>query len=133
LGSVNYNYGPNSTISLTIAESLSQASVGITRSFSAQENTSLALQASHRLTVRLQALADLTYTYSAFTAPVAGSTVSRAANEQSTTAHVGLSYSFRDWLSGTVNCYHNQLLSSNPGVVTPYSSNQISLGMTVSY
>ena len=133
LGSVVYNYGPDNTITLTLAESLSQASVGITRSFSAQKNTSLALQASHRLTVRLQAAAALTYTYSAFTARVAGGPGSGTANEQSSTAHLGLSYRFRDWLSGGADYYHNQILSSNLGVVAPYSSNQISLGMTVSY
>jgi len=131
LGSVVYNYGPNDTITLTIAESLAQASVGITSSFSAQKNTSLALQASHRLTVRLQASADLTYTYSTFISRVAGGTGS--ANEQASTVHLGLSYKFRDWLSGGADYNHNQILTSNRGVVAPYSSNQISLGMTVSY
>jgi len=133
LGSVVYNYGPDSTITLTIAESLSESSVGITRTFSAQKNTSLVLSANHRLTVRLQALADLTYTFSTFTARVAGSTGSGAANEQASTAHLGLSYRFRDWLSGAADYNHNQILSSNQRVVAPYSNNQISLGMTVSY
>ena len=133
LGSVVYNYGLYDAITLTIAESLSQASVGITRTFSAQKNTTLAIQATHRLTVRLQALADLTYAYSAFTARVAGGAGAGTANEQASTAHLGLSYAFRDWLSGGVNYYHYQILSSNQEVATPYSRNQISLGMTVSY
>jgi hypothetical protein len=133
LGSVVYNYGPNSTITLTIAEALSEASIGANRTFSAQKNTSLALQASHRLTVRLQALADLTLMYSTFAEQVAGRTGSGTASDEAVTAHLGLSYRFRDWLSGAVDYYHNQIFSSNQGVLAPYSQNQIFLGMTVSY
>jgi hypothetical protein len=132
LGSIVYNYGPSSAITLTMAESLSEANIGVTRSFSAQQNTSLSLQANHRLTARLSALADFTYTYSTFTAPVAGTSKTSSANEQSETAHVGLSYSFREWLSAGINYYHNQI-SSNTSVVAPYSSNQIYLAMTATY
>lgn len=133
LGSVVYNYGPDSTITLTVAEALSQANIQANRTFSAQKNTSLALQASHRLTARLQASAGLTYTYSTFIEQVAGFTGSAAATDEALTTHLGLTYRFRDWLSGAVDYYHNQIFSSNQGVIAPYSGNVISLGITVSY
>lgn len=141
-GSLVYNYGPASALTLTIAESLSSASLGATRQFSAQENTSFALQASHRLTTRLRALADLTYVYSTFTAPLS-STVTVKPTEQALTAHLGLSYAFREWLSANLDYYYFQLTVSKatiivpPGVpvqvVEPYDRNQVSLGMTLTY
>jgi hypothetical protein len=141
-GSLVYNYGPASTLSLTIAESLSSASLGVTRQFSAQENTSFALQANHRLTTRLHAVADLTYVDSTFTAPLS-STVTVKPTEQALTGHLGLSYAFREWLSANLDYYYFQLTVSKatiivpPGVpvqvVQPYDRNQVSMGMTLTY
>lgn len=141
-GALVYNYGPASTLSLTVAESLSSAGLGGTRQFSAQENTSFALQASHRLTTRLHAVADLTYVDSTFTAPLSP-TITVKPTEQSLTGHFGLSYAFREWLSANLDYYYFQLTVSKatiivpPGipvqVVQPYDRNQVSLGMTLTY
>ena len=69
---LTYNYGPASTITLTLAQALSQATVGVTRQFSAQQNSSLDLQVNHRITVRLHVFGDIAYTYSSFTQPLGG-------------------------------------------------------------
>jgi hypothetical protein len=134
-GILAYNYNTDSTISLAIAQSLSAASVGVTRSYSAQENTSLALQVNHRLTPRLRALADLTYTYSTFTAPLAGTSVTLKPNEQALTSHFGLGYTFRDWLSVGMDYYHTELAVTASALtgIQPYSRNQISVGITLGY
>ncbi len=70
---LTYNYGPASTITLTLAQALSQATVGVTRQFSAQQNSSLDLQVNHRITARLHIFGDIAYTYSSFTQPLGGS------------------------------------------------------------
>ena len=131
-GSLIYNYGPASTLSLTLAEALSSASLGVTRQFSAQENTSFALQANHRLTVRLRAVADLTYVYSSFTAPLLP-TLTVKPNDQALTGHLGFNYAFRDWVSAVLDYYHTQLVSSDARLIQPYERNQVSLGMTLTY
>lgn len=131
-GSVVYNYGPSSTISLTIAQSLSEATVGISRQFSAQENTSLALQINHRITVKLHALADVTYNYSSFTAPLTP-TVTVSPNDQAITAHFSIGYDIREWVSAVMDYSHTELISSDTTLVPPYSRNQISIGMTLAY
>jgi hypothetical protein len=129
LGSIVYNYGPVSTLTLTVSESLSEANFGSTGAFSAQQNTSVALQANHRVTAKLSAVADLAYTYSTFTAPVTGFGPSNP-SEQATSAHIGLRYYFQNWLSATTDYSHTEITST---VVQPYSRNTISVGMTVSY
>ncbi|HUI08661.1 MAG TPA: outer membrane beta-barrel protein [Verrucomicrobiae bacterium] len=131
-GSLVYNYGPENTLALTVAESLSEATLQGTRQYSAQQNTSFSLQAEHRLTARLRASADLTYTYSTFTAPLLpGLTVKPS--EQALTGHLGLNYAFRDWLSAVMDYYYSKLGSSDPILIQPYDRNRISLGMTVTY
>ncbi|MGO9245723.1 MAG: hypothetical protein ACLQDC_13255, partial [Verrucomicrobiia bacterium] len=67
-GSLIYNYGPLDTISLIVAESLSSTGVQITRSYSAQQTTSLDLQVNHRVTVRLHTVGEVTYSDNSFTA-----------------------------------------------------------------
>jgi hypothetical protein len=131
-GSLVYNYGPSSTISLTIAQSLSEASVGIARGFSAQENTSLALQINHRITVNLHTLADVTYNYSSFTAPLTP-TITVSPNDQAITAHIGIGYDFKQWASAVMDYSHTELISPNPTLIAPYTRNVISIGMTLTY
>ena len=131
-GSLVYNYGPISTLSLTAAESLSASTLGVTREFSAQQNTSVALQVNHRLTARLTAVADLTFVYSSFTAPLfPGVTVSPS--EQALTAHVGFNYAFRNWVSAVMDYYHYELVSSNSLLIQPYERNTIFLGLGLTY
>jgi hypothetical protein len=132
LGALVYNYGPASSLSLTIAESLSSASLGVTRQFSAQENTSVALHVNHRLNARLHALADLTYVYSTFTSPLLpGVTVKP--NEQALTGHLGFNYALREWVSAVLDYYYTELLSSDTSLIQPYTRNQVSVGMTLGY
>lgn len=138
LGSLVYNYGPLSSASLTIAQSLTEASLGITRSFSAQENTSVALQINHRLTTRLRVVIDASYVYSAFTQALAGSTVTTSPgqvspNEQSISGHLGFNYAFRDWLSAVLDYSHTELITSDQRIITPYTRNQVSLGVSLTY
>jgi hypothetical protein len=138
LGSLVYNYGPLSSASLTIAQSLTEASVGITRSFSAQENTSVALEVNHRLTTRLSALIDASYVYSAFTSRLAGSSATNSTsqvspNEQSITAHLSFNYAFRDWVSAVFSYNHTELLTSDRRIIAPYERNQVSMGVTLTY
>ena len=115
-----------------IAQALSQATIGVSRQFSAQQNTSVALQINHRLTVRLHALANVTYNYSTFTAPIFAN-VTVSPNDQALTAHLGIGYDFRQWLSAVMDYYHTELISSDPRLIEPYTRNQISIGMSVSY
>ena len=130
-GTLVYNYNIDSSILLTVAQSLSEASVGVTRNFSAQENTSLALQINHRLTAKLRARGDVTYVYSSFTAPLTP-TVTLKPNEQAVTSHFGLSYAFREWLSANADYYHTDLSSSSP-LIEVYTRNQVSVGITLTY
>ncbi len=127
--SVVYNYGPNSTISANVGTSLSAATVGVTRNFSASQNTSFSLRASHRVTARLQAVADGSYVYSNFKQPLQTSTLS--AQEQSIAGHLGLSYAFREWLSAVADYYYTELISDLPNQA--YTRNQVSLGVSLTY
>ena len=134
MGSLVYNYGPLSTVTLTIAQSLSEASVGVTRSFSAQENTSIELQVNHQLTSRLKVIIDASYVYSAFTAALAGSTAGQVSpSEQSISDRLSLNYAFREWLSAVLNYTRTELLSSDQRIIAPFERNQISLGLTLTY
>jgi len=149
-----YNYGPVDTITLTLAQSLSQASVGITRQFSATQNTSLDLQLNHRLTARLRTVGEISYVYSSFTQPLGGSTttgpvavggfgsptfigpfggITVTPNDQSLMCHLGLSYSFRDWASAVMDYYYTELVSSDASLIQPYTRNQISAGISLAY
>ena len=153
-GSFVYNYGPFSTISLTIAQSLSAATVGITREFSAQQSTSFVLDISHRLTTRLRANGDITYADSSFIQPLGvggttgpipvggfgdptfigpppGSTVKP--NDQALTLHLGLNYAFRTWVSAVLDYSYSQLASSDSRLIQPYTRNQVSTGITLAY
>ena len=134
-GSLVYNYGPFSSITLTIAQALSEASLGANRSFSAQENTSMALQIHHRITARLSVEADGTYVYTTLTAPLEtlqGTAVTLRPNDEGLTGHLNCSYIFRDWLSVSLDYYRTQLASSSV-LIQPYSHNQISLGVVLTY
>ena len=151
-GSLVYIYGPISTISLSLAQSLSEATVGVNRQFSAQQNTSLDLQISHRITARLRAIGELTYVYGSFVSPLGQTTVTRIPvggfgnptptgpegvilkpNDQALTAHLGLSYSFRDWVSAVLDYYYTDLVSSDPALIQPFTRNQISTGISLTY
>ncbi len=151
-GSLVYNYGPISTITLTLAQSLSEATVGVTREFSAQQNTSLDLQVSHRITARLRAIGELTYVYGSFVSPLGQTSATRVPvggfgnptftgpegitlkpNDQALTAHLGLSYAFRDWASAVMDYYYTDLVSSDALLIEPYTRNQISAGISLSY
>jgi hypothetical protein len=151
-GSLVYNYGPVSTITLTIAQALSEATVGVTREFSAQENTSLDLQVSHRITARLRALGDITYVYSSYVSPLGNTGVTRvpiggflnptftgaegivvSPSAQALTAHLNLNYAFRDWISAVIDYYYTQSISSDTGLIPSYTRNQISTGISLSY
>lgn len=134
-GSLVYNYGPLNTVSFTAGYSLSQVTVGFTRQFSASQNTSFSLQLTHRLTTRLNLLVDASYVYSSFVSPIPGPpgapAVSASATEQQLLAHLGLSYSFREWLALNVNYQYTQLTTDLPGL--KYDRNQIGLGFTLTY
>ena len=151
-GSLVYNYGPINTISLNLGQSLNEASVGVTRQFSGQQNTSLDLQISHRLTVRLRAIGEITYVYSSFVSPLGETTVTRIPvggfqnptftgplgitlkpNDQALTAHLGLNYAFRDWASAVLDYYYTDLVSSDVALIQPYTRDQINVGITLTY
>jgi hypothetical protein len=133
-GTIVYNYGPNNSVSLTLAHSLSEASAGVTRNFSAQENTTLYLVVNHQIMTKLRGVADLSYTYSSFTTPLQGVVVTVVSpNDQSVVGHVGLNYGFRDWLSAVLDYSHTVLTSSDSRLIGPYYRNQISMGLTLSY
>lgn len=135
-GSLNYNYGPKDLISLVAAEALSSASVGITRSFSAQESTTLALQVNHQFTTALHTSIGATYAYSTFTSQVVGQNLvplNVTPSDQAITAHWGIGYDFQKWLSAQLSYDYTRLISSNANLVPPFSRDQISLGMTLSY
>ena len=128
--SLIYQYGPESTLSASAGHSLSAASVGITRDFSASENTTLALQINHRVTIRLRALADFAYTFSTFESALPGRS-STTAEEQAITGHLGVNYAFRVWLSVVADYYYTKLFSDLAG--RAYERNQIGVGVTLSY
>jgi hypothetical protein len=135
-GSLIYNYGPLDSISLIVAESLSSASVEITQSFTAQENTSLSFQLNHRFTSRLHTVVDAAYVNSSFTAQVIGQTLvpqNVTPSDQSITGHWGIGYDFRIWLSAGLDYYYTRLASSNVRLVQPYSRDQIGVRLTLAY
>ncbi len=153
-GSLAYIYGPNSTITLTLAQALSESSLGVNRQFSAQQNSSFVLQISHRAGPRLRVIGDITYVYSSFTQPLGASGTSGpvpvggfqdptfigplgagtvSPNDQSLTGHLGLSYSFRDWVSAVLDYYYTELISSDAALVQPYTRNQITAGISLTY
>ena len=153
-GSLVYIYGPISTITLTAAQSLNEATVGVNRQFSAQQNTSFVLQISHRLTARLRAIGDITYVYSSFTQPLgAGATTGPIEvggfqnptfiesqgggtikpNDQTLTAHLGLNYAFRIWMSAVLDYNYTELVSSDARLIQPFSRNQITTGISLIY
>jgi hypothetical protein len=149
-----YNYGPIDTITLTLAQALSEATVGANRQFSAQQNTSFVVQISHRLTARLRAIGDITYVYGSFVAPLGGGSTAGpiavggfgnptfigpfgggtvSPNDQSLTAHLGLSYAFRNWVSAVLDYNYTELTSSDALLIQPYTRNQISTGISLTY
>jgi hypothetical protein len=131
-GSFVYNYGPASTLSLTVAESLSSASLQFNRQFSTQQSTSFSLQANHRLTARLRAITDLTYTYSTFSQPIFPGLTLKPSQE-ALTAHLAFNYAFRDWLSAVFDYSYTQLVSSDSRFIQPYERNRVSVGLTYTY
>ena len=152
LGSLVYNYGPVDTITLTLAQSLNEATVGVTRQFSGQQNTTLDLQISHRLTARLRALGGLTYVYSSFVSPLGQTSTTRipvggfqnptftgptgitvTPNDEALTAHLGLTYAFRDWMSIVLDYFYTQSVSSDVNLIQPYTRNQVNIGVSLIY
>ncbi len=131
LGVLTYNYAQDSSISLNFAQSLSEASVGISREFSAQENTSVSLALNHKITTRLSTFANASYVHSSFKESV--STFSLSGQEDQLTGQVGLSYAFRDWLSGNLSYAYTRIFPTTVTAVTPYYRNQVNLGMTLTY
>jgi hypothetical protein len=134
--SLIYNYGPASSVALTLAQSLTEASLGATRDFSAAENTSAALQVHHRITARLSVEADATYVYSTFSEPLetlVGTQLTLSPNDQAITAHLNGYYTFRDWLSMSLDYWRTQLTSSNSLLIQPYTHNVVSLGIVLVY
>lgn len=130
---LTYNYGPSSRLTMTIAQSLTEASLGSTSSFSAQENTSFALQAYHRITVRLHVTADASYVYSTFKEPLGGTVGTLKPHEQAATGHIGLGYDLRTWISVVADYSYTQLLSSDERIIAPYTRDLVSVGITLSY
>lgn len=135
-GSLIYNYGPLDSISLVVAESLSAASVQVTRNFSAQQTTSLDVQVNHRFTARLHTVAEATYSDNSFTAELLNQQLqvrNTKPDDQAITAHWGIGYDFRIWLSAGIDYYYSKLLSSDVNLVQPYSRDQIGVKLTLSY
>ena len=135
-GSLIYNYGPMDSISLVAAESLSGASLQVTRSYSAQQTTSLNLQVNHRFTARLHTVVQATYSDNSFTAELLNQQLqlrNTTPNDQAITAHWSIGYDFRIWLSAGMDYYYSKLLSSNAYLVPPYSHDQIGVRLTLTY
>jgi len=137
-GSLAYNYGPGSTISLILGHTLTEGStagLGFTRQFNASENTSVAFQINHRLTARLRTMVDASYVFSTFLIPVSVSSLS--GQDESLTGHIGVSYAFRDWLSVGLDYYYTrytQSISGIPGIPNfTFDRNQVSLGLSLTY
>ena len=134
--SLIYNYGPLDSISLIGAESLSASSVGYNQSFGAQQTLSLDLQVNHRFTVRLHTVVEASYSDNSFTAALLNQqhqVRNTTPSDQSITAHWGIGYDFRVWLSAGINYYYTKLLSSDVNLVQPYSRDQIGLNVTLTY
>ncbi len=135
-GSLIYNYGPVDTISLIVAQSLSSAGIQYSHSYSAQETTSFDLRVNHRFTPRLHTTVEATYAYNTFTAPLLNQQLqvrTATPNDEAITAHWGIGYDFRIWLSAGVDYYYSRLLSSDVNLVQPYSRDQISVSLTLVY
>jgi hypothetical protein len=135
-GSLIYNYGPQDSVSLVVAQSLSSASVAISRTFSAQRTTSLDLQINHRFTVRLHTVVEATYSDNTFTAQLLNQQLqlqNATPNDQAITGHWGIGYDFRIWLSAGVDYYYTRLVSSDAALVQPYSRDQIGVRVTLTY
>ena len=116
-GSLAYNYGPDSTISLILGHALTEGSTaafGFTRQFNASENTTVALQINHRLTARLRTMVDASYVFSTFLIPVSVSSLS--GQDESLTGHIGVNYAFRDWLSVGLDYYYTRYTQSISGI-----------------
>jgi hypothetical protein len=110
-----------STISLTIAKSLSEARVKVHPQLqrSGEHKFCPADQSSiHHQAARLWPKRRIITAHSPYRLSQA---VHSEPNEQAITAHLGLSYDFRDWVSGAVMDYTHHAAYFN----------QISLGMTV--
>lgn len=135
-GSLIYNYGPMDSISLIAAESLSAASLQFTRTYSTQQTESLDLKVNHRFTARLHTLVEATYADNTFSEQVINQQLqlqNAKPNDQAITAHWGIGYDFRVWLSAGMDYYYSKLLSSDANLVQPYSRDQIGLRVTVAY
>jgi hypothetical protein len=135
-GSLIYNYGPLDSISLVVVQSLSSASLAYTRSFSAQQTTSMDLQVNHRFTARLHTALEASYSYNSFTAELLNQQFQLQnvkPNYQAITTHWGLIYDFRVWLSAGLDYYYTTLLSSDVLVVQPYSRDQIGVRLILAY
>jgi hypothetical protein len=135
-GSLIYNYGPLDSISLTFVQSLSTSAAGFSRSYSAEETTSMDLVISHRFTARLHTTIDGSYSYNTFTAALRNQQLqvqNASPSYQSITGHWGLGYDFRVWLSAGLDYWYTRQLSSNSLLVEPYSHDQIAIKLTLKY
>jgi len=135
-GSLIYNYGPLDSVSLVVAESLSAATLQFTRIYTTQQTESLDLRVNHRFTARLHTVAEATFADNSFTAPLLNQQLQLRTvtpTDQAITAHCGIGYDFRIWLSAGIDYYYSRLLSSDVNLVQPYSSDQINLSLTLTY
>jgi hypothetical protein len=135
-GSLIYNYGPLDTISFVMVQSLSSASLAYTRSFSAQQTTSLDLQVNHRFTVRLHTALEASYSYNSFTAQLLNQQLqlqNAKPSYESITAHWALVYDFRVWLSAGLDYFYTRLLSADVNLVQPFSHDQVGVRLTLRY
>ncbi|MGD0061229.1 MAG: hypothetical protein ABSD58_17595 [Verrucomicrobiia bacterium] len=135
-GSLIYNYGPFDSISLVVAESLSAASVQYTRTYSTQQTESLDLKVNHRFTARLHTVVEVTYSDNTFSEEVVNQELqlqNAKPSDQAITAHWGIGYDFRIWLSAGMDYYYSRLFTSDVNLVQPYSRDQIGVRVTLSY
>jgi len=134
-GAVAYNYAQMSSISLIVAEYLSTASVGITRSFSTQQGTSFSLQANHQFTPRFHTMFNGSYVYSTFKSPVVGANevLTLSPTDQSIQLHWNIGYDFRPWASVGFDYTYTRLLSSNTLLIQPYSRDVAGIRLTFNY
>jgi hypothetical protein len=134
-GSLTYNYGPLDSVVLIVAESLNSASVGITRSFSAQQSASADLQLNHRFTVRFHTVVEAAYVDSTFSEEIVGAQVpvNVKPTDQSMTAHWGLRYDFRQWLSAGLDYNYTRVISSDVDLVPTFSRDQINVSLILTY
>ena len=54
-------------------------------------------------------------------------------NEQALTAHLGLNYAFRDWVSAVLDYYYSEIVSSDAALIEPYTRDQINVGISLTY